>query len=277
MPRVRVGDIEMYYVEAGAGEPLLLIMGFGGDHTAWAFQIAALATRYRVIAFDNRGVGQTDVPDQPYTTRLMALDALGLMDALEVDGAHVIGISMGGMIAQELALKRPERVRSLHLGCTLARPDPYLLALNAAWREMRIAMGREATLRTLALWLFSPTTFAERPELLETLLQTSLANPHPQTLTGFLRQGEAVAAHDTLERLATIRCPTLVSVAEDDILVPPRFSRALASRILGAELQVIPAAGHGYFLERPDAFNQLSLDFLDRVSQRQAGKASVAD
>jgi 3-oxoadipate enol-lactonase len=264
MPRVRVGDIEMYYVEAGAGEPLLLIMGFGGDHTAWAFQMAALAARYRVIAFDNRGVGQTDAPDHPYTTRLMARDALGLMDALDVERAHVIGISMGGMIAQELALECPARVRSLHLGCTLARPDTYLLALNRAWREMRIAMGREATLRTLALWLFAPTTFAERPELLETLLQTSLANPYPQTLTGFLRQGEAVAAHDTLERLSTIRCPTLVSVAEDDILVPPRFSRAIASRIAGAELAVIPAAGHGYFLEQPETFNQLALDFVGR-------------
>ena len=258
----------MYYVEAGTGSPVLLIMGFGGDHTAWAFQMGAFSARHRVIAFDNRGVGQTESPDHPYATRMMAADALGLMDLLGIDRAHVIGVSMGGMIAQELALKSPDRVRSLHLGCTFARPDAYMLALNAAWRDMRIGLGREATLRTLGLWLFAPSTYAERPDLVETLLQTALANPYPQSVTGFLRQGEAVAAHDTRDRLSAIRCPTLVSVAEDDILVPPRFSREIAARIRGAELRLIPAAGHGYFLEQPDAFNALSLDFIARSASR---------
>ena len=244
--------------------------GVWGDHTAWAFQIGALSARYRVIAFDNRGVGRTDVPDHPYTTRMMARDSLGLMDALGIDRVHVIGVSMGGMIPQERALAHPERVRSPHLGCTLARPDAYMLALNAAGRDMRDGLGREATLRTLALWLFAPATYTERPDLLETLLQNSLANPYPQSLTGFLRQGEAVAAHDARDRLPAIRCPTLVSVAEDDILVPPRFSREIAARVPGAELRVVAAAGHGYFLERPDVFNELSLDFLARHSARKA-------
>jgi 3-oxoadipate enol-lactonase len=254
----------MYYVEVGAGEAVLLIMGFGGDHTAWAFQMGALSARHRVIAFDNRGVGQTEAPDHPYTTRMMAADALGLMDALGIDRAHVIGVSMGGMIAQELALKSPDRVRSLHLGCTFARPDAYMQALNATWRDMRIGLGREATLRTLGLWLFAPSTYAERTDLVETLLQNALANPYPQSLIGFIRQGEAVASHDARGRLPAIRCPTLVSVAEDDILVPARFSREIAARIPGAELRVLPAAGHCYFLEQPDAFNQLALDFIAR-------------
>jgi len=259
----------MFYQDVGEGDPVLLIMGFGGDHLAWAMQMADFAGRHRVIAFDNRGVGQSDAPDAPYTTRMMADDALGLMDALGVDSAHVLGVSMGGMIAQELVLARPDRVRSLHLACTFGRPDPYMLALNSAWREMRIGLGRESTLRTLGLWLFSPTTYAERPELIEALLQNSLANPYPQSLIGFLRQGEAVAAHDALERLGAIRCPTLVSVAEDDILVPPRFAREIVARIPGAELRTIPAAGHGYFLERPDLFNELSLEFIARSSRKK--------
>jgi pimeloyl-ACP methyl ester carboxylesterase len=269
MPTVRVRDIQMFYQDVGEGDPVLLIMGFGGDHLAWAMQMADFAGRHRVIAFDNRGVGQSDAPDAPYTTRMMADDALGLMDALGVDSAHVLGVSMGGMIAQELVLARPDRVRSLHLACTFGRPDPYMLALNSAWREMRIGLGRESTLRTLGLWLFSPTTYAERPELIEALLQNSLANPYPQSLIGFLRQGEAVAAHDALERLGAIRCPTLVSVAEDDILVPPRFAREIVARIPGAELRTIPAAGHGYFLERPDLFNELSLEFIARSSRKK--------
>jgi pimeloyl-ACP methyl ester carboxylesterase len=257
----------MYYVEAGAGSPVLLIMGFGGDHTAWAFQMATLSARHRVIAFDNRGAGQTEAPDHPYTTRMMAGDALGLMDALEIARAHVIGVSMGGMIAQELALASPERVCSLHLGCTLARPDAYMLALNATWRDLRIGLGREATLRTLGLWLFAPTTYTEQPELVETVLLNALSNPYPQSLTGFLRQGEAIASHDAWDRLAAIRCPTLVSVAEEDILVPARFSREIAARIPGAELRTIPAAGHGYFMEQPAAFNALSLDFIARSAR----------
>jgi pimeloyl-ACP methyl ester carboxylesterase len=267
----------MYYQEVGSGEPVLLIMGFGGDHTAWAFQMADFSARYRVIVFDNRGVGQTDAPDHPYTTQVMAADALGLMDALGIDCAHVLGASMGGMIAQELALASPERVRSLHLACTFARPDAYMLALNAAWRQMRIGLGHESTLRILALWLFSPTTYAERPELIEALLQNSLANPYPQSLAGFLRQGEAVAAHDALERLSAIRCPTLVTVAEDDILVPPRFSREIVARIRGAELRLVAAAGHGYFLERPDVFNELSLDFIARSPRQDSSDLKATD
>jgi 3-oxoadipate enol-lactonase len=268
MPKLSVNGVELHYVEAGEGDPVLMIMGFGGDHLAWAFQVPALSERYRVITFDNRGVGQSSVPDAPYSTRLMADDAVGLLDALSIERAHVIGVSMGGMIAQELVLARPERVRSLHLACTFARPDAYMLALNSAWREIRIGLGREATLRTLGLWLFSPTTYAERPEFIEVMLENSLANPYPQSLAGFLRQGEAVAAHDAIDRLGAIRCPTLVSVAEDDILVPARFAREIVARIPGAELRTVPTAGHGYFLERPDAFNAISLDFIARASRK---------
>ncbi|MGH7324324.1 MAG: alpha/beta fold hydrolase [Candidatus Rokuibacteriota bacterium] len=268
MPKVRVGDIELFYVEAGQGEPVVLIMGFGGDHLAWGFQFQTFAERYRVIAFDNRGAGQTDSPDHPYTTRLMAEDTAGLMDALGIAQAHVVGVSMGGMIAQELALNHPARVRTLHLGCTLARPDAYMKALIAAWREVRVNVSREAALRSFGLWLFAPATYSERPEFVELIFQNALANPYPQTLTGFVRQGDAIAGHDTLDRLHALRCPTLVSVAEEDILVPPRFSRELAGRIPGAKLQMVPGAGHVYFWEQPGAFNALCLEFL---AQHRAG------
>jgi pimeloyl-ACP methyl ester carboxylesterase len=268
MPRVRVGDIEMHYVEAGAGDPLVLVMGFGGDHLAWGFQMRAFAEHYRVIAFDNRGAGQTDAPDAPYTIPMMAEDTRGLMDALGVARAHVLGVSMGGMIAQELVLRHPDRVSSLHLGCTLARPDLYSHARGVAWTEARTHLGPEAALRLVFLWLFAPATYNERPELVEQLLQGALANPHRQSLTGFLRQRDAIGLHDTLDRLGAIRCPTLVSVAEDDVLVPPRFSRELAARIPGAELRVIEGAGHVYFWERPETFNELCLDFLARASAR---------
>jgi pimeloyl-ACP methyl ester carboxylesterase len=201
----------------------------------------------------------------------MAEDARGLMDALGIERAHVLGVSMGGMIAQELVLNHPGRVRSLHLACTAAGPDAYLHALSAAWRELRTRLDREAALRTIALWLFAPRTYNERGDFVEMLLQNALANPYPQSLTGFLRQSEAIEAHDTLERLAAIRCPTLVSVADEDILLPPRFSHELHERIPGSTLRTVGGAGHAYFWERPDAFNALSLDFLARVDGHGSG------
>jgi len=266
MPKICVGDVTLHYVESGGGEPLVLIMGFGGDHLAWGLQVRAFAERYRVVAFDNRGAGESDAPDVPYTTRMLADDTAELMQALGIARAHVIGLSMGGMIAQELALNHPERVRTLQLHATLARPDAYVLAIGDAWRAIRPRVTPEAWMRTLALWLFAPATYAERPGVVETMVQMSLASPHPLTETGFLRQGDAVRAHDALDRLARIGCPTLVSVAEEDILVPPRFSRELAERIPGAELRILAGAGHGCLWERPDLFNATCLEFLARHS-----------
>lgn len=265
MPRVRVGDIEMHYVEAGAGEPVVLIMGIGGDHTAWAFQIRAFAERYRVIAFDNRGAGQTDQPDAPCTIALMADDTAGLMDRLAIARAHVVGVSMGGMIAQEVALRAPGRVRSLQLHATLARPDAYTRQLLDVWRVQRAKLTLAERMRAQGLWLFAPVTYAERPEFVETVVQNAIDNPHPQSLTGFVRQAEAVAGHDALDRVGAIACPTLVTVGEEDVLVPPRFARELAARIPGAELTVVPEAGHAYMWERPDIFNRICLDFLARL------------
>jgi len=254
----------MFYMEAGAGDPLVLVMGFGGDHLAWGLQIPAFAAKYRVIAFDNRGVGQSGAPDLPYSTAMMADDTAGLLDALGIERAHVCGVSMGGMIAQEIALRHPGRVRTLQLHATLGRPDAYMRALVEGWRKTRIALGREDALRVIALWLFAPRTYEERPEFVELVLQNAIANPHPQSLTGFLRQGDAVLGHDTLERLEQLRCPTLVSVADQDILVPPRFSHAIAQRVPGAELKTIADAGHAYMWEAPEAFNAMCLEFLAR-------------
>lgn len=262
MPHARAGDISLYYEEAGRGEALVLVMGLGADHLAWAFQVPAFAERYRVITFDNRGAGQTDAPDRPYTTRMMADDTVGLLDALGIDRAHVLGASLGGMIAQEIALNHPARVRSLQLHCTLGRPDAYMRAQIETARVQRRKLTREEALRAGYLWLCAPVTYEEKPELVEMLVQGALANPYPMSLTGFERQCDAVQSHDALDRVAAVRCPTLISVAESDILVPPRFSRALAERMPKAEFRTIERAGHGYFWERPEAFNAMCLEFL---------------
>ena len=262
MPKTRVGDLTMYYVEAGSGDPLVLIMGLGADHLAWGLQFPAFAEHYRVIAFDNRGAGQTEAPDHPYTTRMMADDTVGLMDALGIERAHVLGVSMGGMIAQEIALGHPGRVRSLQLHATLGRPDGFLQAQLIAGRIQRRTLSREESLRAGYLWLFAPSTYDERPEFVEMFVRNALANPFPMSLTGFERQCDAVQTHDALDRVHAIGCPVLITVADQDILVPPRFSRALAERMPGAEFRLIEGAGHGYFWERADQFNACCLSFL---------------
>jgi 3-oxoadipate enol-lactonase len=243
MPTVKVGQVGIFYQEAGSGHPLLLIMGWGGDHTGWALQTPAFSAEFRCVAFDNRGAGRSDQPDVPYTIRMMAEDAVGVMDALGIDRAHVAGLSMGGMIAQEIAITHPDRVRTLGLHATLARPDRYLIAVGHSVLWARAALEREEFVRTLLPWLLSPRTYAERSDLVEFLARSFAEHPYPASLTG-------------------VRCPTLITVGADDILVPLRFSRVLQERIRGAELIVIEGGGHGCLWEQPDVFNEISLDFL---------------
>src|SRR5207247_791924 len=229
----------MFYVEAGAGDPLVLVMGFGGDHLAWGLQIPAFAAKYRVVAFDNRGVGQSDAPDAPYTTPMMADDTVGLMDALGIARAHVCGVSMGGMIAQEIALRHPGRVRTLQLHATLARPDAYMHALSASWGELRPKLERDEWLRMLALWLFAPVTYAEHPELIELLLQNALANPYPQSLAGFGHPARALTRcqHRSDRGRSTRRALSRPRVARHrwrSPCTPPRGSRRGAADEGGA-------------------------------------------
>lgn len=276
MPRVTVNGIGLYYQEVGApeAEPVVLIMGWGGDHTAWAFQMPALAPAFRVIAPDNRGAGQTEQPDSPYSIAGMADDVAALLDHLGVARAHVAGASMGGMIAQELALRHPGRVRTLQLHCTLARPDAYGTHLVETLLRVRAREDREEWARAMLPWIICRKTARERPDFVQLMLQRALDNPHPTTLIGLRRQAEAIGQHDTLERLASLRVPTLVTVGSDDILVPPAFSREIHARIPRADFALIPDAGHVHFLEQPQAFNDAMLGFLAKHSARSSDQAT---
>jgi pimeloyl-ACP methyl ester carboxylesterase len=264
MPIVAVNGIELYYAETGSGEPLVLVMGFGGDHLSWGFQLSALSAHYRVVTFDNRGSGRSSAPDIAYTTRTMADDTVALMDRLGIERTHLLGVSLGGMIAQEIALEHPERVRSLQLHCTAARADRHMLALLENLRSVRHKAGVELAQRAMALYLFAPTTFNERPEFIDMLLYAASSQAHPQSDVGFARQGDAVIGHDALARLGAITCPTLVAVGEEDQLAPLRFSREIAAAIPHAEFQTVPQAGHVFFWEKPAEFNALVLSFLSK-------------
>ena len=266
MPTARVNDIGIYYQEAGAGDPLVLLMGWGGDHTAWALQVAAFSSEFRCISPDNRGAGRSDQPDTPYTIQTMADDTVRLLDALGINQAHIAGLSMGGMIAQEIAINYPGRVRTLQLHATLARVDPFLRAVGRSLLHARAALGREEYVRLLLTWVLSPRTYAEHVDTVEMMVRIMAQHPYPASLGGLTRQAEACWAHDTLDRLGSIQCPTLLTAGADDIFVPPRFSRELHARIRGAELSVIEGGGHGYLWEQAPAFNDACLEFLRRHS-----------
>lgn len=272
MPHASVGGLRMYYEWHGrdAGPPVVLVMGLGGDCTAWPFQLAALAPRYRVLVLDNRGAGRSEAPDEPYTIGGMAADLLGLLDVLAVERAHLLGLSMGGAIAQEAALAAPGRVLSLQLHATWAGPHAYFQALVRAVRVVRTRLDREGFHRALALWLFAPETFVRQPELVELIVQRATHDPHAAPLHGYLRQSDAVLAHDARARLGRIRCPTLVAVGGQDLLTPPAFAHELATLIPGARLEILPGVGHGALWEAPDAFNAACLRFLGAVHPEPA-------
>jgi 3-oxoadipate enol-lactonase len=239
-------------------------MGWGGDHTAWAFQVPAFAAEFDVIALDNRGVGQSDVPDRSFTVVDMADDVLGLMDGLGIGAAHVCGASMGGMIAQELALRHPERVLTLQLHCTSPGIDPYGCLVIDNFLRVKARGDAEEFVRFSLPWLLSRKTFAENPAFIETWIQRALDYPFKTGLVGLSRQGEALRGHDARGRLSGLHLPTLITTGLEDILVPPSASEELHTLIAGSELRRVPDAGHLHFIEQALAFNEICLDFLPK-------------
>jgi pimeloyl-ACP methyl ester carboxylesterase len=216
MPTVHVNDIDIYYERHGAGAPLVLIGGLGTDLSEYEGIIRWLAGRYTVLAFDNRGAGRTDKPDAPYSIEQMAGDTAGLMRALGMERAHVLGISMGGRIALALTLQHPELVDKLVLVSTSARGG----------------------LRPLRLRLLGLVTLLPFPR-----------SAYPQPHSAFVRQREASAAYDCTARLSEVAAPTLILHGRRDATVPFRFAEALHAGIRGSQL--VPfAGGHIFFFLR---------------------------
>jgi len=237
-------------------------MGWGGDHTAWAFQSAAFAAELDVIALDNRGVGQSDVVDRPFTIADMADDVARVLDGLGLPAAHICGASMGGMIAQELALRHPRRVTTLQLHCTTSSIDGYGRLLIGNFLRVKARGDTEEFVRFSLPWLLTRKTFAERPDFIEFWIQRALDYPYKTGLVGLTRQAEAILGHDTRARLASLHVPTLITTGTDDILVPPSAAAELHASIAGSELRRIPDAAHMHFIEQPATFNEACLEFL---------------
>lgn len=265
MPTVEANGQSLYYEVHGEGEPLLCVMGLASDTLAWALQVPVFAGRHRTVVFDNRDVGRSSMADGPYGLTDMAGDALALADTLELESFHLLGVSMGGAIAQELALTAPERVRTVTLAVTWVSGGAYARELSRVWATRVRKLSREEHVNELMLLTLSER-FYENPEAVAFVRRMMLSNPHPQRPEAFARQLDASSRHDTRDRLGSLSLPVHVIGAEHDILVPVWKSRELVELIPGAELSVVEAAPHSVNLERADEFNRAVLEFIGEHS-----------
>ncbi len=264
---VRAGDLDIWTEQVGEGPDVLLIGGLGDTVESWQFQLDGLADRYRVTAFDNRGAGRTAMPEGPVSVEAMADDAAGVLQALEIPSAHVAGFSGGSIIAQELAIRHSELVRSLVLQSTWPVMDPYLRswALFVRWL-VEVAPSERAFLEGFFLAIY--TARAHNNGTVEQIIEEVLAFPHKQSTEDLQRFLDAFIGHDTTDRLPEIAAPTLVLAGGRDPTARPPLCLAVAELIPGARFEVLEEEAHQPFQEVPDEWNGRVDTFWREVEMR---------
>jgi 3-oxoadipate enol-lactonase len=268
MPFTNLNGIELYYEVHGEGEPLLMIMGLAHNSLSWKKSLPELMKHFQVIIFDNRGSGRSSKPETSYTIEIMAEEAKAVLDAANVDAAHVYGISMGGMIAQRLALMYPGQIKSLILGCT----TPGGLQQVQANPEVLMTLLSGASIPTTPLeaaWAIVPILYSEdfiinHKDSIAEHIETMIEIPTPPH--GFMQQLQACMNHDTFEELDKITVPVLIIHGDADRLISVENGKLLADRIKGSELHIVPGAGHLYVTEAQETVDEKVIDFIKKHS-----------
>lgn len=266
-PFVHVNGIKLAYEERGSGEPLVLIMGLGADGPVWDLHARAYAEKFRCFLVDNRGTGESDKPEGPYTTTQMADDYAGLIRELGLGKVRVAGISMGGAIAQELALRHPDLVRSLVLVCTWAKFEPYAAQTFDNLARLRPLTTPEDFLQLLHLWIWTPAYINAHAD--EMAKERAAANAALEDGTwmpphAFAAQASACITHDAAARVKNIAVPTLLTIGAADIFTPPAYTEYLHKHIPGSEVVTFPGWGHVHHWEDLERFNQVTRDWLEK-------------
>ena len=269
MPFTENNGVKIYWEEEGKGAPLLLIMGLGWPSYMWYRTKPLVAEQYRTITFDNRGAGRSDVPAGPYSIAAMASDAATVLDAAGIESAHLYGVSMGGMIAQEFALQYPKRVKSLILGCTAAGgPEAKRAAPEVIEVLTRQGMTPEEAARAINPYIYDKETPPSRVEEdLKIRLQWT------PTFDGYMAQLQGIMMWEAYSRIAQIGVPTLVVHGETDQLVPAENGKLIAQRISRSKLVMIPHASHIYSTDQPEAAHKSVLEFLSAQNVHSASGA----
>ena len=263
-----INKANLYYEIHGQGDPLLMIQGWGMDLTGWQRIIEPLSKVYQVIVFDNRGTGRSEVTPGDYTTRQLADDAAALLDHSGIGNAHVLGWSMGGMIAQELILAYPEKVNRLILSASSARVNEKSSFIAGANIEAIERGELETSINWQLSFCFSSALFANQ-ELLAQVKHHALNPSYPVTLEGLKSQFAAVAAHDRRRQLGSIMSPTLVLGAREDGIIDMGQVESLAREIPNAQLRVLPG-GHMFHIEYPHTFAEAAMKFLGETAYFKA-------
>jgi len=254
--------VELNFSIRGDGPPLMLIMGLGADGPVWEEHVKAYEQHFKCYLIDNRGVGQSPKPEGPYTTDMMADDVAALMDRERIGAAAVAGISMGGTIAQSLALNHPEKVNRLVLISTWAKCSPYMQLVFEHFKPMRATTKLEDFMMLLQLWIWGPQYVAEnQADLIEARESMKLVE-FPQPRQGFEGQCDACINHDTADRLGDIKVPTLITVGDKDIFTPIECSEFLREGIAGSKLVVFENRAHTHHWEELERFNKVTTNFL---------------
>ena len=266
MPFVHATDgTRIHYEVTGksGATPVLMIQGLGASKNAWNLQRIAMATRFRIISFDNRGAGRSDKPTESFTLEQMADDALAVLDATGIETAHIVGASMGGVISQIVAVKYPHRVRSLTLVCTACRNHPWRQELLQSWAKTAEEKGMIEVGKEAAQWVMSPRSFRRLVPAFTWMGPLAALRPRHS----FVSQIDAIlnTREDLVDQLSTITAPTMVIVGNQDILTPRGDSEEIAERIPNAELVVISGAAHGLMMEHASTFNRILIEFLQRT------------
>ena len=261
MPTAGVNGIDINYKLEGDGpETIVMVNGLADDLETWVLQMDdLLGAGYRVLRFDNRGVGKTSKPEGPYTSRLLADDAKALVDELGLAGFHLMGVSMGGMISQEYALNYGGDLRTLTLACTYAAPGPFCSRMFAMWHDMAPVNGVPFIMRDVTLWAFTVPFFEEREDEAKEFEAEMAAMD--MSVEAYLAQLHVIQTHDTTGRLDRIATPTLVLAGEQDILIPVSLSKRLQEQIPGADWATTKG-GHACIWEHPGEFNRTYLDWI---------------
>jgi pimeloyl-ACP methyl ester carboxylesterase len=262
LPLIQANGLSFQVEDSGQGEPLLLLMGLGADGTAWEPHAAAYRRHFRCIIPDNRGAGRSSKPPGPYFTKEMARDALELMDALGIEKFHVSGISMGGAIAQELALLAPHRLQTATMVGTWDKCDAHTANIFRMFRDLVATSDTAAFQRMLQLWIFTAEHHRSNPDDLLHRERAAASHPYPTPVHAFQAQCDACLTHEASGRLHRITSPVLVTVGDQDPFTPLAYSEAIVRQLPDAQLLVFAGGGHAHHWEQLESFNAQTLQFM---------------